>query len=116
MRVKLLEAFKLRWFLCDNAEAAAVPAAELCMLLRALHSDRTQATVLPLAHDHCLRKLLTAILCDDADSQSTKAVPKDKFRKVLQPLLFHTPQDWASATIQCIEDGLFKADLPVLVF
>lgn len=84
MRSKLLEVFKLRWFVCENAEAA-VPAAELCMMLRALHSDRTQATVLPLAHDHCLRKLLTAILCDDPESDGTKVVPKDKFRKVLHP-------------------------------
>lgn len=82
MRAKLLEAFKLRWFLCDNAEAAAVPAAELCMMLRALHSDRNQATVLPLPHDHPLRKLLSAILCNDPDSDSTKVIPRDKFRKV----------------------------------
>ena len=85
MRAKLLEAFKLRWFLCDSAEAAAVPAAELCMLLRALHADRNQATVLPLAHDHPLRKLLTTVLCTDPDSDSTKAMPKDKFRKVPCP-------------------------------
>lgn len=84
MRAKVLEAFKLRWFMCEDAEAAATPAAELCMMLRSLHSDRTQASVLPLAHDHCLRKLLSAILCDDPETDKIKAVPKDKFRKVLE--------------------------------
>eukprot|EP00892_Ulva_mutabilis_P002377 jgi/Ulvmu1/1213/UM109_0011.1 len=64
MRTKLLDAFRGRWFSARTKEEARAPAAELCLILRALSADRN---VLPMPHDFVLRRLLHTILHGDPD-------------------------------------------------
>lgn len=69
MRSKLLEAFRARWFSARTMEEARAPAAELCLILRALAVDRD---MLPMPHDYVLRRLLHTILHGDPDLVSSR--------------------------------------------
>lgn len=69
MRSKLLDAFRARWFSARTMEEARAPAAELCLILRALAVDRD---MLPMPHDYVLRRLLHTILHGDPDLGSSR--------------------------------------------
>jgi len=103
MRAKILEAFRTRWFSARTKEDARAPAAELCLIMRALSADRN---VLPMPHDFVLRRLLHAILHGDPDLTATRksaASSSEHARQVPLPL---STAASASRLRACAQQGL----------